>query len=54
MEDLLRVKDIMVIFKDKNLDKVTLKNTKNIIILKRKQQELMIDKLIRKIVKFFN
>ena len=31
MEDLRRVKDIMVIFKDKNLNKVALKNTKNII-----------------------
>ena len=31
MEDLLRVKDIVIIFKDKNLNKVTLKQTKNII-----------------------
>ena len=31
MEDLLRIKDINVIFKDKNLNKETLKNTKNII-----------------------
>ena len=31
MEDLLRVKDIMVIFKNKKLNKETLKNTRNII-----------------------
>ena len=31
MEDLRRVKDIMGSFKDKNLNKVALKNTKNII-----------------------
>ena len=31
MEDLLRIKDIMVMIKDKNLNKETLKNARNII-----------------------
>ncbi len=34
MEDLHRIKDIMIIFKHKNFNKETLKNTTNIIQIK--------------------